>query len=95
MSVSQDAITREKPTDKSGATKPDNVGEHSSEPGGQELIYAARVSLDRTQMQIDDKMINLGPGMAVTVEIRTGERRLIEYLLSPSIRYKHDALTER
>ena len=31
--------------------------------------YAARVSLDRTQMQVDDNLVNLGLGKAVTVEI--------------------------
>jgi hemolysin D len=33
--------------------------------------------------------------MAVIAEIRTGERRLIEYLLSPLLRYRHDAMKER
>jgi hypothetical protein len=32
-------------------------------------------------MQIEDKMVNLAPGMVVTVEIKTGTRRLIEYLM--------------
>jgi hemolysin D len=46
-------------------------------------------------MQIEDKLINLSPGMAVTVEIKTGLRRIIEYLLSPLMRYKHESLRER
>jgi hemolysin D len=46
-------------------------------------------------MQIGDKLVNLEPGMAVTVEIKTGERRIISYLLSPLMRYKEDALRER
>jgi ABC-type bacteriocin/lantibiotic exporter with double-glycine peptidase domain len=53
------------------------------------------ISLDRTQMQVEDKMINLSSGMAVTVEIKTGSRRIIEYLLSPLLRYKHESLRER
>jgi hemolysin D len=65
----------------------------SSEPKGQELIYAARVSLDRTQMEVEG--VNLSPGMAVTVEIKTGLRSIISYLLSPLIRYKHESLRER
>ena len=51
---------------------------------GQDLVYAARISLDRTQMQDGKKLVDLGPGMAVTVEIKTGSRRIISYLLSPS-----------
>jgi hemolysin D len=31
----------------------------SSEPKGQELIYSARVSLDRAQMQTENKLVNL------------------------------------
>ena len=61
----------------------------------QELGYAARVSLDRSQMQIDDNLVNLAPGMAVTVEIKTGSRTVISYLLSPLLRYKHESLRER
>ena len=49
--------------------KPQGAETSSSEPKGQELIYAARVSLDQTQMEVEDKRVNLSPGMAVTVEI--------------------------
>jgi hemolysin D len=56
---------------------------------------AARVSLDRTQMQVDDKLVKLSPGMAVTVEIRTGTRQIISYLMSPLVRYKQEMLRER
>jgi hemolysin D len=34
-------------------------------------------------------------GMAVTVEIKTGERSVLSYLLSPILRYKHDTMHER
>lgn len=33
--------------------------------------------------------------MAVTVEIKTGSRRIIEYLMAPLLRYKHESLRER
>jgi hemolysin D len=46
-------------------------------------------------MQIEDKMVNLAPGMAITVEIKTGKRRLIEYLMSPLLRYRQESLRER
>jgi hemolysin D len=94
LNVSQDAITRQKPEDKSD-DKSLGAEPTSSEPKGQEMIYAARVSLDQTQMQIEDKMVNLSPGMAVTVEIKTGSRRIISYLLSPVLRYKQESLRER
>jgi hemolysin D len=94
LNVSQDAIGREKPLDKS-SDKALGAENSTSEPKGQELSYAARVSLDRTQMQVDDKLVNLSPGMAVTVEIKTGTRRIISYLLSPLLRYKQEVLRER
>jgi hemolysin D len=94
MSVSQDAIVRDKPQDKTGDKVP-GTESGTSEPKGQELVYAARISLDRTQMQIDDNLVNLTPGMAVTVEIKTGARTVISYLLSPLLRYKQESLRER
>lgn len=93
LSVSQDAIIRDKPdkpNDRSQGTEAS-----SSEPKGQELIYAARVSLDRTHMDVENKRVNLSPGMAATVEIKTGSRSIISYLLSPLVRYKHESLHER
>jgi len=93
--VSQDAIVRDKPNAKAADKKFGGALSDSSEPEGQELLYSARVSFEDTQMQIEDKMVNLAPGMAVTVEIKTGTRRLIEYLMSPLLRYRHESLRER
>jgi hemolysin D len=94
INVSQDAITRDKPQDKSNDKTP-GTETTSSEPKGQEMNYAARVSLDRTQMRVDDRLVNLSPGMAVTVEVKTGTRRIISYLMSPLVRYKQEMLRER
>jgi hemolysin D len=58
-------------------------------------VYAARISLDRTQMQIDDNLVNLASGMTVTVEIKTSSRTVISYLLSLLLRYQHESLRER
>ncbi|WP_409364859.1 HlyD family type I secretion periplasmic adaptor subunit [Bradyrhizobium sp. JYMT SZCCT0428] len=92
--ISQDAITRNKSQDKTGDA-PGGAQTTSSEPKGQELVYAARISLDRTQMEIENKRVNLSPGMAVTVEIKNGSRSIISYLLSPLLRYKQESLRER
>jgi hemolysin D len=93
LNISQDAITRDKPQDKLN----DAPGRQttSSEPSGQEMNYAARVSLERTKMQVDEKLVDLSPGMAVTVEIKTGSRRIISYLLSPIAKYRQEMLRER
>jgi hemolysin D len=94
LSISQDAVPHEKRSDKS-ADKSKGSDTSSSEPQDQELGYLARISLDTTQMQIGDKMVNLAPGMAVTAEIKTGSRSIISYLMSPLMRYRQDALRER
>jgi membrane fusion protein, hemolysin D len=90
LSVSQDAVIRDRQQDRH-----DRATSDTSEPKGQELNYSARISLDRTAMQIDDKMVNLSPGMAVTVEIKTGSRKILSYLLSPLLRYRQEMLRER
>ncbi len=94
LSLSPDAIAHDVPGDK---PKPDVNGaeDASSEPKGQDLSYAARVSLDQTQIELDHARVNLSPGMAVTVEIKTGSRAVITYLLSPLLRYAHDSMHER
>ena len=94
VSVSQDAIIRDKPKD-GGSARTLGTEQDSSEPAGQELNYSARVSLDRTQMRVEDRLVNLSPGMAVTVEIKTGQRTVLSYLLSPLQRYQQDVLHER
>ena len=94
LNVSLDAITRDKPQDRN-SEKALGAETTSSEPRGQELIYLARISLDRTRMQVDSKKVNLVPGMAVTVEIKTGQRTIISYLLSPLMRYRQESLRER
>jgi hemolysin D len=94
FSISQDAITRNKPLDR-GNESIAGAETTSSEPKGQELVYAARISIDRSQMEIENKRVNLSPGMAVTVEIKNGSRSIISYLLSPLARYKQESLRER
>jgi len=93
VNVSSDAIPRQRLPDKTN--KDPTANDDSSEPTGQELVYSARVSLDSTKMDVDGKLVNLTPGMAVTVEIKTGSRRIITYLLSPLLRFKQEALRER
>jgi hemolysin D len=65
------------------------------EKSSSQLLYAARVTLDATTMNIDGKQVKLTPGMAATVEIKTGKRKLIEFLLSPLMKMKDEAGKER
>ena len=94
LGVSRDAIVRDKPQDRAGEREAGAANE-TSEPKGQDLSFSARISLDQSAMAIDTEIIDLTPGMAVTVEIKTGSRRILDYLLSPLMRYRQDVLHER
>lgn len=59
------------------------------------LIYAMRVKLAKDTLRVENKTVRLTPGMAVTVEIKTGTRRVIEYFLSPLMQYGNESLRER
>jgi hemolysin D len=59
------------------------------------LAYSARVSLERTAIQVDGTQVPLSPGMAVTVEIKTGTRRLLEYFFSPILQAAQESVRER
>ena len=59
------------------------------------LIYAARVSMDRSTMQVEGREVRLSPGMGVTAEIKTGQRRLIEFFLSPLLKSVQETARER
>lgn len=59
------------------------------------LIYATKVKLDKDTLNVAGKIVRLTPGMVVTVEVKTGTRRVIEYFLSPLIQYSSESLRER
>ncbi|MDO8705086.1 MAG: HlyD family type I secretion periplasmic adaptor subunit, partial [Sulfuricaulis sp.] len=60
------------------------------------LVYAARVSMSRSTIRVEnDKDVYLSPGMNVSVEIKTGQRRLIEYFLSPLLQASRESIRER
>src|SRR5262245_35544969 len=58
-------------------------------------VYAAHVSLERAAIQVEGTPVALTPGMAVTVEIKTGTRRLLEYFLSPVLQAGQESVRER
>lgn len=58
------------------------------------LVYQARIKLERQTIRVRGRDISLSPGMAATAEIKTGKRRLIEFLLSPLLRYRDEAFRE-
>lgn len=59
------------------------------------LIFPMRVKLTKATIPVENKTVNLSPGMAVTVEVKTAQRRVIEYFLNPLLQYKDESLRER
>ena len=59
------------------------------------LYYDARVRVAKSIMRIDGVDVLLSPGMVVTVEVTTGSRRLIEYVLSPVMQHIEESGRER
>jgi hemolysin D len=59
------------------------------------LIYQARVKLEQGTLRVDDRDVTLTPGMAVTAEISTGRRRVIEFFLDPIRKTVSEGLRER
>lgn len=57
--------------------------------------YRMRLELEHDSITVEDKLVRLTPGMSVTAEIKTGKRRLIEFFLSPLLRYKSESVRER
>lgn len=58
-------------------------------------IYPAILTLQQKDMDIDGKRVPISPGMNITAEVKTGKRRVIEYLLSPVQRAAGESLRER
>jgi hypothetical protein len=58
-------------------------------------VFPVALALARDHIDVDGKKVRLAPGMNVTAEIKTGKRRVIDYLLSPIQRAGGESLRER
>lgn len=61
----------------------------------QNLVFPVTLIPSRTVMSVDGQEVSLTPGMAVDVEIATGNRRILEYLFSPLVETASQAMKER
>ncbi len=59
------------------------------------LVYKVRILLEKSSIGVNGHPVRLEPGMAVTAEVRTGDRRLVEFLMSPLLRYRNEFARER
>lgn len=59
------------------------------------LIYSMRIKMAQDAISVNNKSVKLLPGMAVTVEIPTDQRRVVDYFIRPTKRYLAESLRER
>lgn len=82
--VARDAISQ--PEMLQTDVDPSRPYEGRSSGGGQRvqnLVYPVELTLTQNYIEIEGQRVQLMPGMSITAEVKTGKRRLIEYLLSP------------
>jgi membrane fusion protein, hemolysin D len=59
------------------------------------LIYRMQLLMSKNTIQVDNREVKLMPGMAVTAEMKTGTRRIIEFFLAPLLKHGNESLRER
>ncbi|ACJ27822.1 Type I secretion membrane fusion protein, HlyD [Shewanella piezotolerans WP3] len=59
------------------------------------LIYGMRLKMKQSTIMVEGKEIKLMPGMAVTAEVQTGKRHIIEFFMAPLLRYRQESIRER
>ena len=59
------------------------------------LVYNAQIKLETNTIRVGNRSQAIGPGLQVQAEIKTGERRIIDYLLSPIAKTLDEAGRER
>lgn len=58
-------------------------------------MFPATLRFERDVIDVDGKPIRLAPGMNVTAEVKTGKRRVFDFLLSPIRQVTNQSLKER
>nr|WP_245305687.1 HlyD family type I secretion periplasmic adaptor subunit [Rhizobium leguminosarum] len=61
----------------------------------QNLVFPVTIKPNVAGIDIDGTRVALSPGMSVTVEVKTGSRRILEYLYSPLAEIGSEAMQER
>lgn len=57
--------------------------------------YKTLIKLSMQELKVDDKVLELNPGMQVSAEIKLADQTVMEYLLSPVRKAFHEAARER
>ncbi len=60
-----------------------------------DLFYQVRVRTPRTSIEYHNEQLPIMPGMMTTVDILTGKKTVLDYLLKPILKAKQNALREK
>ena len=58
-------------------------------------VFLMKLALDKETISIDGNEVNLAPGMRATIEVRTGNRTVLDFFLTPLLRYRDESIRER
>ncbi|WP_256125351.1 HlyD family type I secretion periplasmic adaptor subunit [Photorhabdus luminescens] len=72
-----------------------NVSNDAIEDEKRGLIYSSRIRLKSDHVMVNGQRVALSPGMSITAEIKTDQRRVIDYFLSPLQQHLDESLRER
>ncbi|WP_245459813.1 HlyD family type I secretion periplasmic adaptor subunit [Rhizobium leguminosarum] len=61
----------------------------------QNLVYPVIITPSKVSIEAEGHDVALSAGMTVTVEIKTGSRRLLEYVFAPLVEVESEAMRER
>lgn len=96
--VSRDAVSNGEAAQNAGASSQPISATASGaapEPKTQDLVFPVTIRMDRNAIDVDGKPMPLTPGLSATIEIKTGNRRVLEYILSPLVEVTSQAGHER
>lgn len=95
MNVTRDAVAAGGSDKRSNRDKSQDNGQDVGADTDTGPGYIAHIALSRDWIMTEMGKVPLSPGMAVTAEIQTGQRRVIDYVLSPVVRHVSESLHER
>ena len=60
-----------------------------------QVMFPVKIKVDRQHMRVKGRKVSLTPDMSVVSEIKTGNRRVIEFFITPFLKYRSESLNER
>ncbi len=73
----------------------DTIEEKSEKGEKPETFYRVIVRTDKNHLGSDDNPMPIIPGMVATVEVLTGHKTVLDYLIKPARLLREEALRER